>query len=187
MIDMNRYCMPDDTALLNSTIATFKNQFYEQYHVDKFTDYISDLFSVWYVMVICIGVAFVFGFAYMFVLKCCAGIILFFSLIAIFLMIGGLGVWAYFTKNQYDTTDQNYKYLQYGAYILWGIAGFYLLILLCLCNRIRLGLSIIKTTADFVNNTPTIFIVPIVFVVIIAAWVVVWVVTCLYIFSVGDI
>jgi hypothetical protein len=108
-------------------------------------------------------------------------------LIAIFLMIGGLGVWAYFTKNQYDTTDQNYKYLQYGAYILWGIAGFYLLILLCLCNRIRLGLSIIKTTADFVNNTPTIFIVPIVFVVIIAAWVVVWVVTCLYIFSVGDI
>ena len=104
-IDMNRYCMPDDTALLNSTIASFKTKFYDQYHVDKFTDYISDLYSVWYVMVICIGVAFVFGFIYMFILKCCAGIIMFFSLVAIFLIIAGGGVWAYETKNNYDTSD----------------------------------------------------------------------------------
>lgn len=112
---------------------------------------------------------------------------MFFSLISIFIMIAGLGVWAFFSKSNYSTTDQNYKYLLYGAYILWAVAGLYLLILLCLCNRIRLGLSVIKCTADFVNSTPTIFLIPLVFVLIIAAFLVAWVITCLYIFSVGDI
>jgi hypothetical protein len=98
---MNRYCMPTDTALINSSIAAFETDFYTKYHVDKFTDYIADLYSVWYVMVICIGVAFVFGFIYMFVLKCCAGIIMFFSLISIFGLIAGGGYWAYSTKSNY--------------------------------------------------------------------------------------
>lgn len=108
---MDRYCLPDATALLNDTIKNFTEKFYNTYHVDKFTDYVSDLYQVWYVMLICVGVAFVVGFIYMFLLKCCAGIIMFFSLAAIFLLIGGLGVWAYFTKDNYDKADDNYKYL----------------------------------------------------------------------------
>jgi hypothetical protein len=102
---MNKYCLPDTAALQNKTIAAFKDNFYTQFHVDKFTDYITDLVNVWYVMVICVGVAFVLGFVYMVILKCCAGIIMFLSIVAIFAIIAGGGVWCYFTKNNYDTTD----------------------------------------------------------------------------------
>lgn len=184
---MNRFCLPDGESLKNQTIAAFRDNFYKQYHVDTFTDYISDLVSVWYVMAICVGVAFLLGFVYMFFLKCCAGVIMFLSIVAIFAVIGGGGVWAYFTKDRYETTDKNYQYLQYGAYILWGIAGVYLLLILCVCNRIRLGISIVKCTADFINSTPSVFLVPVLFVVFIGAFIAFWVFTAVYIFSVGDI
>lgn len=108
---MDRYCLPDDASLANATINAFMNNFYNKYHVSKFTDYISDLYSVWYVMIICVGAAFVLGFIYMYLLKCFAGVILFFSLAAVFFLIGGLGIWAYFTKNDYSPQDKNYKYL----------------------------------------------------------------------------
>jgi hypothetical protein len=184
---MNRYCLPSSTALLNATVEAFANNFYNTYNVDTFTNYISDLVSVWYVMAISAGVAFVLGFVYMFLLKFCAGVIMFLSLVLIFVIIAGGGVWAYFTKNNYNVDDKNYKYLEYGGYILWGIAGAYLLLVLCMCNRIRLGVSIVKCTADFVNGTPQVFLVPITFSILIGGFVTYWVYTAVYIFSVGNI
>jgi hypothetical protein len=138
-------------------------------------------------MAISAGVAFVLGFVYMFLLKFCAGVIMFLSLVLIFVIIAGGGVWAYFTKNNYNVDDKNYKYLEYGGYILWGIAGAYLLLVLCMCNRIRLGVSIVKCTADFVNGTPQVFLVPITFSILIGGFVTYWVYTAVYIFSVGNI
>lgn len=108
---MGRYCIPDTTALQNTAVKTFKENFYDKYNIDKFTDYIGDLVSVWYVMAICFGIAFVLGMLYLLILRCCAGVIIWFSIIAILGVIGGGGYWCYHTKNNYDETDSNYKYL----------------------------------------------------------------------------
>lgn len=77
--------------------------------------------------------------------------------------------------------------MMYIAYVLWGLAGLYALVLLCSCNRIRLGLAIMETTAKFVGNTPTIFLVPILFVVVVLIFFFWWIITALYVFSVGDL
>jgi len=44
-----------------------------------------------------------------------------------------------------------------------------------------------KVTGQFIYNTPTVLLVPIIFLVICAAWIAAWVFTAVYIFSVGDI
>lgn len=44
-----------------------------------------------------------------------------------------------------------------------------------------------KVTGQFIYNTPTVLLLPIIFVVICAAWVAAWTVTAVWLFSVGDI
>jgi len=70
---------------------------------------------------------------------------------------------------------------------LWGIAGAFFLLILCCCGRIRLAVAIMKVTGQFIYNTPTVLLVPIIFLTICAVWVAAWVFTAVYIFSVGDI
>ena len=99
-------------------------------------------------MAIAVGTAFVLGMIYMLILRCCAGVIVFLSLIGILAMLGGGGAWVFFIgRYKYDSTDNNFKYMTIGSYVIWGIGGAYLIILLCLCNRIRLGVAIIKCTS----------------------------------------
>jgi hypothetical protein len=115
--------------------------------VDKYTAYVTDLVNVWFVMVICVGAAFVFGMLYLLVLRCCAGVMIWTTIFAIMITLGGGGYWVYTTKNMYPETDNNYKYMTYGAYALWGIDGLFVLIVLCCCARIRLAVAIMKVTS----------------------------------------
>jgi len=93
---LKNFCAPDTTALEQAAIKKFKEYFYENFHGDIFTEYISDLISVWYCMVISIGFAFVVGIIYMVFLRFCAGVIIFLSIIAIIVVIAGGGCWIYF-------------------------------------------------------------------------------------------
>jgi len=76
-----------------------------------------------------------------------ASILVFITLVGILLLLGGFGVWLFIYKSHYETGTNEYKMLEYGAYTMWGIDGLYALILLCLCNRIRLGVAVMKCTA----------------------------------------
>lgn len=44
-----------------------------------------------------------------------------------------------------------------------------------------------EAASDFVRNTPTVFIVPFVFFFIIAAWVVFWIFSAVWVFSCGEV
>jgi hypothetical protein len=184
---LGRYCIPSTEALRNVNISNFYGNFTTYFDVNKITNYVSDVFAVWYVLLICVGIAFALGFIYMIVLRCCASVLVFFTLMAVLCALGGGGVWLYFFKDHYETTAKNYKYCEYGAYVLWGLAGAYLLILLCLCKRIRLGVAIIKCTAQFIGSTPSVFFIPLFFVIFIGAWIAGWAFSAVYLFSVGEI
>lgn len=205
MID--RYCLPSPEAVLNSTIVKhFKEAFFGEFLSDKFSEYLADAFAVWYVLAISVGSAFILGLIFMLFLRCCAGVIIFFCLIAIFILLGGSGVWFYLvgrawyvdkidgvTFSIFDastftiTNERNFNIMTYCSYALWGLCGLYLIILLCLCNRIRLGVAIIKTTARFIQNTWSVFLIPIFFTVILGGFICYWVYTAAYIFSTGEI
>jgi len=105
------------------------------------------MYAVWYVLAICVGIAFGLGFIYMLLLRCCAGVMVFISLVSVMLLLGGAGAWLFFMKNRYTISSHAYKYCLYGAYAVWGIDGLYCLILLCLCRTIRIGVAVVKCTA----------------------------------------
>jgi hypothetical protein len=103
-----KYCIPDSEALKNATIQAFYENFEKYFDVSKITGYVSDVFAVWYVLCIAVGVAFVLGFVYMILLRCCASLMIFVTLFAILLCLGGGGVWLYFMKDNYEATTKNY-------------------------------------------------------------------------------
>lgn len=155
--------------------------------MNKITAYVSDIFAVWYVLLICVGAAFIFGFIYLIFVRLCASVMIFFTLVGVLFCLGGGGVWLFFYKKHFETTTNNYKYCLYGSYTLWGLAGIYLFLLLCLCKRIRLGIAIIKCTAQFIGGTPSVFFIPIFFVLLVGGWIAGWAFSAVYLFSVGTI
>jgi len=60
------------------------------------------------------------------------------------------------------------------AYIIWGFAGLWLLIIGCLWSRIRLAVALNKVACDFVVQTPQTIAVPIVQAFIAGIWCILW-------------
>jgi len=71
-------------------------------------------------------------------------------------------------------SEQQRKALEIIGYVLWGMAGLYLILVCCLTNRIRLAISVNKVAATFVAHTPRIVLVPIVQALIGVLWVLAW-------------
>jgi hypothetical protein len=104
-IVLGKYCIPDTKtlgAIANSTLTAFRAQFNVNFNVEKYTDYVTDLYRVWVVEAICVGVAFAWGFLFMIIIRCCAGVIIWLSIILIECILAGGGYWAYITKDKYD-------------------------------------------------------------------------------------
>ncbi len=149
---------------------------------------------MWEILPISAGIAFILGFFFMIFLKLCAGIIVWLSILLILLALGaaGFGCKLKFddlTLQEAETEvySDKTKYWEYGMYGFWIGSGVYALVILFLCNRIRLGVAILKCTASFIGRNPSIFIVPVVFLFLILVWVVVWMFFAIFIYTIGEI
>lgn len=73
--------------------------------------------------------------------------------------------------------------LQVCAYIIWSLAGLWLLLIGCLVSRIRLAIAINKVAAMFVYHTPFILFVPVIQIVVGICWLMVWMVCASFMIS----
>jgi len=61
-----------------------------------------------------------------------------------------------------------------------GLTGLYLLLILCLCKRIRLGIAVNKVAAQFVGNNKATLLVPIIQAFLSMVWWTVWIIVVLF-------
>jgi hypothetical protein len=64
--------------------------------------------------------------------------------------------------------------LKYAAYVFWCMAGLYLLILWCVWGRIRLAIAVNKVASQFIIDSPTVVVLPILQVMIGVMWLLIW-------------
>jgi hypothetical protein len=91
------------------------------------------------------------------------------------------------TGKNIPITDQYQPYYIYASYAVWGLA---LLLLLCICcniTNIKIGVAVMKCTTQFLVGTPQVLLLPPLAILLIFAWFGVWVLTALFITSVGYI
>ena len=118
------------------------------------------------------GLAFIVSFIVMFFLRCCAGCIVWLSLFAIMFLFVGTGLIFLYNAGYFQSASTYATYLgvpntssQYNEPVGWtliGIGCFFLLVVLCCCNRIRLAVAICKSAGQFVGAVCTVILVPII-------------------------
>jgi hypothetical protein len=109
------------------------------------------------------------------------------TLVLVAVMIGAGGYYLYDRRTKYDPTTDAYKTNLYAAYTCFGLLGLYILCMLCCCNRIRLAIAIMEATAEFVRKNLRIFFLPFMSFFVIVAFFAWWIVTALFVYSVGSI
>jgi hypothetical protein len=70
--------------------------------------------------------------------------------------------------------EQARKAMEIVAYVLWALAGLWLVMVWCLFSRIRLAIAANKVAAQFIYHTPLVVFVPIVMAVLGLAWCLIW-------------
>lgn len=153
--------------------------------------YVEDIMVAKDVLVLSFGTAFIVGFCYMIVLRIAGGPIIYLSILAIILSTayGGYLAWLYSLAMPEETEEeQQYKMIAtYASYGVWGVSAALLCCAILNSKNIRIGVAVMKCTAMFIGGTPQVFLVPPVAIVFLVAWLLVWIVMALYIFSVGEL
>lgn len=194
---LSRYCLP--SAVLDSGV--FGDATSQVMNNDRVQEWMSDLRTTWGIILATVGIAFVLGFVYMYFLKFCAGIMIWVSIIGIFAVCCVFGALyytgadstsdlanAYSSSSDDDTSsvdDSSTSQKALGIF-LWAIAAIILIMVCCLYTRIKLAIAIIKTAADYVTDTPTVFLVPPVMLLVLLAFYAYWGISAIYLASSGE-
>jgi len=192
---VSRFCVPD-VAALGAAASGAANTVLNSDVLEK---WVSDIRETWPVIAVSIAVAFVIGFVYMVFLRYCSGVLTWFAIVAFIAGISILG-WRFYDNakaieassksmgnDSNSSTSKTVLTEKIIAYICWGVAGFTFLAVLCLFDRIRLAIAVMKAAADYVKDTPSVFLVPPVTVVILLIFYAFWSSAAIFLVSSGDL
>jgi len=158
----------------------------------------SDAWTSWKSLLVCGGIALILGFFYMILMRCCAGVLTWITIIGSVVLAFATGAFFYIkykdlddkitNGTSVDENDETNKSIYMWAGIACMIIGAIIIILvICLFNKIRLAIAIIKCAAHFIADNPLIVLTPVVFFVVILVYYVFWCSGMLYLYSVGDV
>lgn len=176
---MGRFCIPGDGSI-------------KEFMVEKFTSgdlgrYMGDLAVAWWILLVAAGISLVFSLAYLFLLRWIAKPMIYISMVIIFLLLVGGGFYVFYVGLTYEAGDHTRNLMIAMAIVIWVLCFIYLVLICCCWRNIQLAAAIMQAASDFVRNTTRIFFVPGVFFLIIGVWVVFWVISAIWVFSVGDV
>lgn len=95
-----------------------------------------DLITCWWVLLLCAIAGFIFGFIYMLLLRCFAKIMVFVTIVFVFILLLVIGTVCWFWKNRYDSTERTYKFYFWLAIIFWVLSLLYCILVCCCCKAI---------------------------------------------------
>lgn len=176
-----------ENTVTAEAIGAMENYFYSMFGNETLTNTAEDLQNTWKLLLGSVGFSFVLGFFFLLLIRFFGGalIYLFIILSELLFLAGGFYAWFYL-KNDYTTDSTYYQGLYYGAIFSWTIAGLVALCVCCCWNTIKLGIAVFKATAQFIGATPSIFTLPVTFTILAASWVMFWLVSFVFLYSIGE-
>jgi len=87
-------------------------------------------------------------------------------------------------EDGYAIDDETHRdVILYCSYIVWGLGGLWVLVILCLVNRIRLAIALNKVAAQFLSNNPHTVLIPVVQAIVGIIWVLIWCLSATFLLS----
>jgi choline transporter-like protein 2/4/5 len=158
-------------------------------NTDKLVAWMSDLVTTWPILLASIGIAIVVALIYLMLLRCCAGVIAYTTIFLILGALAGLG-YVFQARIEYyqKLNDENYVLaMKVMSGLFYALAGLWLLIILFMCNRIRLSIALTKVTARYVGSNCSLFLIPPFFFLLSMTFYAYWVVLSIWLYSSGKI
>lgn len=183
-----KICAPNSEAMKTAAVAQFKAQVWDKYVGQTgLTQYLADIMATKEPLAITLLTAFVIGFVYLILLRYLGGPIIYLSILGMILGSAGGGFMLYEQSGLRLETDKYKNYYLYGSYVAWGFTALLFCCVCCNLKNIRIGIAVMKCTAQFIGGTPQVFLAPPLGVLVVVAWLVVWTVFALYVMSVGEV
>lgn len=182
----SRWCVPSSKAMETEVVAQFKAEFDKYFGGLNLAGYLADIVAAREVLYWALLTAFLIGFVYLVVLRLCGGPIVYATIVAMIIGTAYGGFMLYQTSMAMTDTEKYKPYYLYGSYVVWGLAGILLCCILCNLKNIRIGVAIMKCTAQYIQHNPQVFLVPPIGSVIIILWLFVYIIMVAYIVSVGE-
>ena len=173
------------SALTDSIIDTFRRLFNDTVMGDKVTSYIGDIAYSWELILICTLTACVLAYIYLLLIQYVGAIIIWLTIILLQVTLIASGLYVYSQHDKYEEGSDYRDWMKYGAYTIWGIAALYFLCICCCWNAIRIGVACYTTAADYISRNLRIYLVPVITYLIAGLWLAVWLVSAIYVFSIG--
>ena len=146
----------------------------------------ADLYIAYKVLLIAVGIAFIGSIVYMLLLYCFAKLLVWLTLLAFLVLLALIGYF-FWDKSLNAVSDGDKLNYQVLAVIFWVIDGILGIVLCCLYDDIALALEVIQTAGWFLFTKFSLFLVPIIALIITCFFFAYWIATVVYIYSVGEI
>jgi len=137
------------------------------------------------------------GLIYMVLMKYCSGYLIWGAIILYFILLDVLGYVCYVEYKNTDSSEvlseggkdfgNKKQAMLAGAIFCWSISALTLLLVWCNFKRIKLAVSIIKVTADFIEHEYFLYFIPPVLIVITAGFYAFWIYAVIYLYSSGEV
>lgn len=149
-----------------------------------------DIQDAWWIILIAVVMAFIFGYLYIFLMRYCARVIMYVMIVLFYTGIAliGYAFWIH-GDNLEDGKDSkaisNPEYYKYAAYGVWFIGLIQLILLFCSCKSIETAINMLQVGAQFIQNNGCVNFLPMVWIVAYVGFLFYWICSSAYIASVG--
>eukprot|EP01017_Pseudomicrothorax_dubius_P003862 TRINITY_DN10657_c0_g1_i6.p1 TRINITY_DN10657_c0_g1~~TRINITY_DN10657_c0_g1_i6.p1 ORF type:complete len:538 (+),score=69.75 TRINITY_DN10657_c0_g1_i6:176-1615(+) len=177
-----RMCFPKDPGIIQYLNQTLSLQQWE--------GHVQDVVSTWKLIIICGITSFLFGFAYLCIIRNCAGPMVWAALIGFLLLMIFLSYLSYEKLQKVEAAnDPNmefdvtlWKVVTYGSF---GAIAIYGLLLCCCLGKIQLSIAVIQSGAYFVFDVVSSLLVPPITILLVTAVVLVFGAFASFVYSLG--
>ena len=159
------------------------------FSTSRFSSWMSDLFICWKAIAASVVWSFVICLIFLLFIRCCAAFLIYAIILIILAAFIILGVVFHRRIDYYEGTGEDtYKTtMEVLQYVCFGIAAVWFLFILCMCNKIRLSVALLEATAKYIHNNCCINFVPFLFFILTAIWYAYWIISAIYICSIGEL
>ena len=179
----SRLCIPKSRISVDSVK--------KRINISYINTMVEDIKDAMWVFIVMVVISITVCFLWYFLVQYCAGIMIMVMLLGSLVALIFFGVinWNKYKdfseESDYNqNTANNYKNT---AIVLWVLSGIFLLLILCLIGRIKLAAKMMQAAADFITDRPSVLLVPIIYTFLTAGFIIWWMVTFLYMYSVGEL
>jgi choline transporter-like protein 2/4/5 len=158
-------------------------------NTDKLISWLGDLQTTWPILAGSVGIAFIICVFYMIFIRFCAAPLAYITILLILATLAGLG-YIFQARIEYyqNLNDSNYVLtMKVLCGLFYSLAGIWLLVILFMCNKIRLSIALVEASARYIASHCMLFLIPIFFFSLSVGFYIYWAFLSVYIYSTGTV